>query len=151
MEKSDKIIADLGLHGVVKKFPDELDKSIFLSDVTFKWDPIEQHWISEGKIGVSNLYKEQVFKYIDGRIRIKKGRVYDEIEFVLKLDDSNWYYFGYSREMMDLASSDNGYKEVIEGTKDDKRKYKGEKGLPDFEFRYNNNKRSRAQSLFNFE
>jgi hypothetical protein len=151
LEKSDKVVSDLSIHGEVKRFPSELDKAIFLSDVTMKWDPLESHWISDGTIGVSNIYKKQVYKYIGARLRIKKGRQFDEVEFVIKLDDQNWYVFHYSREIMDVASSDKSFEEAIAGTKDDKRKYKGEKGIPDYEFRYSSSKRSKVGSIFIFE
>lgn len=147
MEKSDKVISDLSLHGEIKKFPDELEKPIVIADVTLTWIPEEGIWLSEGKIAISNIYKKQIFKYVDGRIMIQKGRNFDVMSIVLKLDDSNWYFFTYSKEMMEVTSSDNAFNTIIQETKDDKRKYKGEKGEKDFEFRFNNAKRARAQEL----
>ncbi|MBX7094462.1 MAG: hypothetical protein K1X56_07070 [Flavobacteriales bacterium] len=147
MEKADKVISDLSLNGEVKKFPNELDKPIVLADVSMKWIPEEGVWISEGKIGISNIYKKQVFKYVEGRVMIQKGRQFDVVSIILKLDDQNWYFFTYSKEMLEVVSSDNAFNTAIQETKDDKRKYKGEKGEQDFEFRFNQAKRSRAQEL----
>jgi hypothetical protein len=147
MKDADKVIADLSLHGEVKRFPDELEKSMFFSDVTLNWIPEEGIWLSEGKIGISNFFNKQIFKYVDGRIMILKGRTFDVVSIVLKLDDSNWYFFTYAKELMEVVSSDSNFNKSIQETKDDKRKYKGEKGEQDFEYRFNSNRRSRAQEL----
>lgn len=147
MEKADKVIADLSLHGEVKRFPDELEKSIVFADVTLKWIPEEGIWLSEGKLAISNINNKQIFKYVDGRVMIQKGRSFDQVSIVIKLDDSNWYFFTYAKELMEVTSSDSNFNKIVQETKDDKRKYKGEKGQQDFEYRFNNNRRGRAQEL----
>jgi len=146
IEKADKVVADLSLHGEVKRFPPELAATIVIADVKMVWVPNEACWISEGKIGLSNLFKKQVFKYVDGAIYIKKGTKYDEIRVVLALDENTIYYFTYKNNTgMEVASTDESFNNVILETKEDKMKFKGEKGERDFEYRFNKNKLSQGR------
>lgn len=149
LEKADKVVADLSLDGEIKKFPDELNKALFIADVTMKWDAEMGAWVSDGVLGIGNIYKKQIFKYIPGKVIIQKGRKYDIITIVLKLDDQNWYYFTYEglKETMEVVSSDNNFNTIVQETKDDKRKYKGEKGEKDYEFRFNATKRAKAVQI----
>ncbi len=146
LEKSDKMIADLGLYGEVKRFPSELDKPLVIADVSLKWVPGEDIFISTSKIGIANVYKKQLFKYVDGRIKIQKRRTGDIFSIVLQLDDNTWYYFTYKNEVMDACASDDNFNKQLQETKDDKRKFKGSKGEQDFEYRFGN-KRNEARNL----
>lgn len=146
LQKADKVIADLSLTGEVKRFPDELSNSLFIADVTMIWDAEFGGWVSDGVLGIGNIYKKQIFKYVQGKITIMKGRKYDILTIVIKLDDQNWYYFTYEglKETMEVVSSDNNFNTIVQETKDDKRKYKGQKGERDYEFRFNATKRAKA-------
>lgn len=145
IEKADKVVADLSLHGEVKRFPSELAATIVIADVKMVWVPAEACWISEGKIGLSNLFKKQVFKYVDGKIYLKKGAKSDELRVALVLDENSIYYFSYKNGLLDTWSSDENFSKVIQETKDDKKKFKGEKGEKDFEYRYGSNKGPQAR------
>lgn len=131
---SDKVISDLNIHGKVKKFPDELISSIFLGDVRFKWDTEENAYVSFGDIGIANLGKKQVYKYVRGKIVINKRKTGDEISIFLQMDDNNFYYFNYKRGLMQVYSTNEEFNTAILETKKDKTKFKGSKGVEDFQF-----------------
>ena len=38
----------------------------------------------------------------------------DQLDIYLKLDDNNWYYFGYTREVMQVISSDQAFNDRIQ-------------------------------------
>lgn len=133
-KEADKVISDLNIHGKVKKFPDELASSIFLGDVRFKWDPDESAYVSYGDIGIANLGKKQVYKYVRGKVVIHKRRTGDEISIFLQMDENNFYYFNYKRGLMQVYSTNEEFNTVILETKKDKTKFNGSKGVEDFQF-----------------
>lgn len=134
LEETDKIIADLSLKGSVKRFPKELQKTIFLADVNMFWNHKTRTFQSKGKIGIGNILDKQVYKYVDGHIEIEKKRSGDIIQIYLELDPNNWYFFTYARGIMQVLSSSEKYTEIITETKNDKRKYKHDKGEEPFRY-----------------
>lgn len=133
-EQADKLISQLNLYGSYKKFPDELKKTLFISDVKMKWNKDTRSYTSSGKLGIGNINKTQINKYVDGRIEIIKKRGGDILNIYLQLDDNNWYYFNYSRGLMLAVSSNEAFNNSIKDLKPDKREHKGEKGEPNFTF-----------------
>jgi len=123
-ETAEKMISDLTIEGAIKKMPKELEVPLFLSDVKFEWDSGEEAFMAKGKIGISNIGKEQVFKYVDGIVIIKKRRNGDKFKLYLQVDEKTWYYFSYQNELMRVKSSDDGFNSIISATKEDKTKTK---------------------------
>ncbi len=134
LEKSDKAISDISIHGKIKKMPDELIVPMYLSDVNFTWDASQNAYISNGKIGIANLYKDQLFKQLDGKVIIHKRKTGDEISIYLELDENNFYYFNYKRGLMQSYSTNADFNTVIEETKKDKTKFKGKKEEEDYQY-----------------
>jgi hypothetical protein len=64
-----------------------------------------------------------------------KRKTGDQIQFAIWLDDttpeSAYYYFKYVNGLMSVYSSDSQFNNTITETKDDKKKFKGEKGVKD--------------------
>ncbi len=133
-EQADKLISQLNLYGSFKKFPDELKKTLFLSDVKMKWNKDTRSYTSSGKLGIGNINKTQINKSIDGRIEIIKKRGGDILNIYLELDPNNWYYFNYTRGMMLAVSSNEAFNNLLKDLKPDKREHKGEKGEGNFTF-----------------
>lgn len=127
-ELADKLISQLNLYGEYKKFPDSLNKTLFISDVKFRWDKKSKSYKSFGKIGIGNIYKEELNKYVDGQIEIIKKRSGDILHINLQLDDATWYYFSYTHDFMYALSSADDFNKAIRDAKSDKRKYKYGKG-----------------------
>ena len=135
LEKADKAISELSLNGNIKKFPDQLEVSMFIADVKFKWNPESKSYQSVGKIGIANTNKRQIFRYVKGHIEVKKNRATkgsDEIGIYLELDASNWFYFTYYKDIFQAISSDKEFNTIIKETKEDKAKYK--EGKQNFKF-----------------
>ncbi|MEO6884201.1 MAG: hypothetical protein ABI199_09275 [Bacteroidia bacterium] len=126
-DKADKLISQVNLYGSFKKFPDELKKSMFFTDVQMKWNPQTRSFISSGKIGIGNFNKTQINKYVNGHIEFKKNRAGDELNIYIELDGNNWYYFNYARGTMQAISSDANFNNAISSLKPDKREQKGDK------------------------
>lgn len=133
-ETADKAISDLNLYGNFRKFPSELNKPIVLSELKLRWNPETDSYQSVGKIGVSNLFKKEVHKYVDGHIELIKKRSGDILHVYLELDPANYYYFTYARNYMNAFSGSEDFNNAIIETKTDKRKLKNEKGKAPYQF-----------------
>lgn len=133
-EKADKAVADLNLFGSIKKFPDELEKTFFFNDVNFKYYPQLKSFISQGKIGLGNILKNEINRYVPGYIKIDKMRSGgDKMIIYLEIDPTTWYYFEYYKGLMSVVSSNNDFNNNIKDMKPKNRKMDAEKG-PSFQF-----------------
>lgn len=133
-EISEKLLSEYALKGQIKKIPKELLHTILFSDVKFNWNSKTHSYISDGKIGIENINKFQINKYVDGIIEIEKKRSGGKINFYLALNDNNWYYFTYSRGVMRAYSTNEEFNADIKILKPDERKMKVEKGQPQYTF-----------------
>ncbi len=126
-EKASEFIANLSL-GTFKKFPKELEKSIVFSELRMEFDPITHTYNSVGSIGISNIMKKQIHKFVDGHIEIIKKRSGDVITIYLELNETNWFYFQYKGGVMRTTSTNEQFNNIIREIKPDDRKLKVEKG-----------------------
>jgi hypothetical protein len=133
-EKADKLIADVSLYGKFKKFPDELDHTIFLTDVHAQWDKKNNAYVSTGAIGIGFIHKNQVNKYVSGKIALSKKRTGDILDIYLEVDKNNWYYFRYTKGLLTAVSGDPAFNKIVQELKADKRTQKGERGQTPYEF-----------------
>jgi hypothetical protein len=101
------------LMGRVRNFPEELNKALVLTQLRLYWDQSTRSYRSTGKIGVGNLFAHQVNRMVDGMVEIRKRPGGDEMDIYLKIDDQNWFYFGYTRELMQVLSSDQAFNDRL--------------------------------------
>jgi hypothetical protein len=135
-ETAEEIISQLSLNGKIKRLPDELNKRIVFSDLKFKWNESLNAYKSFGKLGITNIGKEAVNKYVGGGVMITKKRSGDIIDIYLEVDANNWYYFSYRRNLMKVISSNEAFNTQIKELKKDKRKYQNSKGEEPFSFMF---------------
>jgi hypothetical protein len=112
-EDSEKLKNELELLGKYKKFPDELERTLFLSDVTFKWDSNTTSYISKGSIGIASVGKNQVNRYVTGIIEFKKKRGNDEFAIYLELAKDQWYFFTYRNNHLMALASDINFNDIV--------------------------------------
>lgn len=136
-EKADKVEQDINLYGEIKKWPDEINKAMFLTDITLKYNPLTGSYVSSGPIGLGHMFKKEIFKYLTGKIEIKKTKKEDIITFYIQSDETNYIFFTYSSKtgLADVYFSDESINNTINESKKDKLVFKGEKGEKDFEYR----------------
>ncbi|MCX6311659.1 MAG: hypothetical protein NT084_08480 [Bacteroidetes bacterium] len=118
-DKADKLVSQLTLYGSYKKFPDELNYTFFFTDVKMNWNQKTKSYISDGKIGLGNVGKEQINKYITGTIMLERKRSGDVLTIYFELDNSKWYTFSYSNGVMLCYSSNEKFVTIIKEMKDD--------------------------------
>jgi hypothetical protein len=133
-ETSDKLISDIGLYGNFKKFPSELNTALVLNEARFKFNEESNSYRSFGRIGISNILKEQINKYVVGKMEIVKRRSGDLIEIYLEAGNGNWYFFSYTRGIMYTVSSSDSYNTIIKEVKPDKAKVDTKKKETPYKF-----------------
>jgi len=134
LERSDKLISELGLKGEIKRLPDELVHPIVLGDVRMRWNGPEQSWLSEGEIGVATILKKPVYRYVKGKVHVERKRSGDILTIFLALDDQTYYFFQYTRNYMYAYSSDATFNTMLSELKDDKRVQEAKKDEPAYQF-----------------
>jgi hypothetical protein len=130
-ERGDKALSELNLYGNYKKFPDELEKSIFLGNVQMTYNKKTKSFVSNGTIGVGNLFKNEIYREVPGFIQIKKQKAGDMLDMYFELDGSNWYYFNYFKGVMSVVSSNQAFNTEVKDVKEKKQKV--DKG-PSYQF-----------------
>lgn len=120
-EKADKLISQLSLYGSYKKFPDELNYTLFFTDVQMTWNQQTKSYISQGKLGLGSIGKTQINKYIPGTILLERKRSGDVLWIYFELDNGKWYTFNYSNGNMMAYSTNEKFMESLKGMKDDDR------------------------------
>ncbi len=133
-EKADKVISDINLYGTIRKFPDELKKSIVFSDLNLKWNKATNSYVSFGEMGFSNIQKENINKYVKGLFQIQKKRGADLVNLYIEFDANNWYFFYYYKGLLNAISSNKEFNNYLKELKADKRKQKAEDGKPSFNY-----------------
>lgn len=133
-DDADKLISAITLTGQFKRYPSELEKRMFLTDVKMKWNPETSSYQSVGgKIGIGNIGKRQVNVRVNGKVEVIVGRI-PEINIYLEADKDTWYYFRYVRNTMQACSSIEEFNTTIAELKSDKRKMKVERGQSPYSF-----------------
>jgi hypothetical protein len=109
----DKVKSDLELLGKFKKFPEELTRTLFFADINFHWDSTAKSWISNGPIGIGNIGKTQVNRYANGIMEFTRKKNGDEFTIYLELAKSDWYFFNYRNNILQVLSSDLAFNDMI--------------------------------------
>jgi len=149
-EEADKLIAQVSLYGEFKKIPETLKKPIVFNDIKMRWNDAEKSYNSFGRIGISNIDNKQINKYVNGKVELIKKRSGDVLTIYLEIDKNNWYFFTYTRGIMQAISSNSEFNTAITETKPDKRKSKAEKGQEPYQFMYST-ERKKKDFLRKFE
>jgi len=111
--KSQKYLEDVSVFGKPKEFPAELQHTFNITHLTLKWNDETNSFQSYGKIGIGNIFNYQINKEVEGYIEIVRKRSGDMMDIYLKLDDKNYFYFGYTRGVMQAYSSNTEFVDIL--------------------------------------
>jgi len=136
-EIADKLISQVNLYGAFKKIPDELEHTFFFNDVKMKWNPETRSFVSIGKIGLGSIFKNQMNKYLNGKIEIVQKKSGDSFTIYLLDDNNNYLFFQYAQNQMQAYSSDEKFNTALRELKPEKRKQEKDK-QPTFTFQLGN-------------
>ena len=104
---------ELALTGRLRKFPEQLERTIYFGDVNLHWDSASRSWLSTGPIGIAVIGKNQVYRYVNGKMEFTKKRNGDEFTFILQLTGQDWYFFNYRNNILQAISSDIGFNDMV--------------------------------------
>jgi len=134
-KEAEKIVADVRMFGRFRRYPSELQHTIVISHVKFKWNYATRSFISHGPIGIGSIGKQQINKYVDGYIEIAKKRTGDVLNIYIEFEKGRyWYYFNYRNNLMQTISANTEYNNIIRELKDDKRSEKENKEGEQYRF-----------------
>jgi hypothetical protein len=102
------------VQGKQLRLPEELNETFVLSEIKMKWNKESRSYRSHGKIGIAYIEGVPVNKLFTGYLEITKRRSGDYLDFYIELGNENWYYFGYTRGVMQTFSSNRDYVRIIE-------------------------------------
>jgi hypothetical protein len=114
---------ELNLFGTVRSIPDELKHTLVFNDLKLEWNTDTRSYLSVGKIGIGSINDVQINKLVDGLIEIQVKRSGDICDIYLEVD-RKWYYFGYTRGVMQVLSSNKAFLDPIIALKPKERKQK---------------------------
>jgi hypothetical protein len=115
---------ELNLYGTIRQLPEELRHTIIFSELKLKWNDVRNSWQSEGPIGIASIDDVQINKKVNGYLELQIKRSGDILDFYLDIDSRTYYYFGYTRGVMQTLSSNRTYAETIFNMKPKDRKMK---------------------------
>lgn len=127
IEETEKLMTEVATQGgAYKKVPKPIEVSMFFTSVNMKWNPRTRSFVSNGKIGIGNIGKTQINKFVDGIIEVKNKRGNSELTMALQITDEIYYFFTYntSTGMMAAWSSNTEFVNVIKEVKPEDRKLK---------------------------
>jgi hypothetical protein len=142
-EAAEKMFKEMGATGVIKKFPDELNHSVVLTNVEMKWNTETRSYISEGWLHLSNLGKTPYNKVIKGKIELVKKRGGDILNLYIECESQKWFFFNYSRNVMNVIAGDENFNKTVRELDSKKRSVDGENGAPPYQFMIGVEKRKR--------
>jgi hypothetical protein len=122
--KYDAMKSELSLFGSFKEFPAELRHTLVFNELRLRWNNESNSWISVGKIGIGSINNTPVNKRVDGLIELQVKRSGDVMDIYLQLDRRTWYYFGYTRGVMQIHTSNNAMLDKMEKLKPSDRRMK---------------------------
>ena len=134
VEAADKLITDFNLYGAPKKVPEQLQKSLFLTDLKLHWDRNIQGFRNSGPIGLGFVGKNTVSRLYKGYLELLRRKAGDVFSLYLEIDKNNWWYFNYSRGIMQAISSDTKFNDAIQKMKPDKRVADTKDNKPPYEY-----------------
>jgi hypothetical protein len=106
------------------KLPKDCEHTLLIGNVKLKWFTDGGMYLSYGKIGISTINNKPVNKQVDGYFQLLKRRSGDLMKFYFKLPNNNYYYFTYSRGVMQTLSNNKKFVDAIQSIKNSNRKQK---------------------------
>jgi hypothetical protein len=123
-ERFDALRTEISLFGSVKEVPKELKHTIMFNELKLKWNDETNSYLSVGKIGIASINNTQINKRMNGLIEIQLKRSGDICDIYLEMDRRTWYYFGYTRGVMQIHSSNQTFLDKMKDMKPKERRLK---------------------------
>ncbi len=127
-DEFDALKSEMSLFGLIEEVPEQLRHTIMFSELNLRWDDESNSWKSIGKIGIASINNTQINKRVNGLIELQIRRSGDICDIYLEIDRRTWYYFGYTRGVMQIHSSNSQFLNEIKELKNKDRRMKVKTG-----------------------
>lgn len=128
LDAADRLDADMGLYGEYRIVPPGFNQKLIVSDVNLKWNPFTRTYQYHGDISIIRIGGNTINKKLEAYIELTKRSSGDLLDIYLKINDSNWYYWGYNPGSLQMVSSNRVFNQIIFNLKDKDRKLKTRAG-----------------------
>ena len=91
----------------------DLEKTIFISDINMKWNQVSRSLISVGEIGINSFDKYKFERKIRGKMELVKRRSGDDFTLYLQSPQGSWYFFKYQKGIMYVIGSDLAFNTIL--------------------------------------
>ncbi len=91
----------------------ELMKSIVLSNVNLQWNSKEKAWYNDGKMGLSNISRNDINAETDGFVEIKRDPLGDIVNIFIMFSEATWYHFRYDQNRLLMLSSNQAFNTAV--------------------------------------
>ncbi len=95
------------------KLINDLEKTIFISEITMRWNQATRSLQSEGDIGINSFDKYKLERKVKGKMELVKRRSGDDFTLYIQSIAGSWYYFKFQKGIMYTISSDPLYNNLI--------------------------------------
>ncbi len=80
------------------------NKDIFFNHLALSWDPRARAWYSTGKLDVAHIAGKYINAQFDGYVLIKRSSLAPDVDILLQVTPTVWYYIGYHHLNLTLMS-----------------------------------------------
>ncbi len=91
----------------------DLEKTIFISDMNVKWNQATRSLVSVGDIGINSFDKYKFERKIRGKMELVKRRSGDDFTLYLQSPQGSWYFFKYQKGIMYVIGSDLAFNKIL--------------------------------------
>lgn len=116
------------LFGALGNLPEKLVHTLMFTKLDLTWNEELSSYISEGQIGIGNINGVPVNRMVEGFIEIQKKRSGDILDVYLQIDERTWYYFGYTRGVMQAYSNNRDFLDILTDLNNNQRTQKVKSG-----------------------
>jgi hypothetical protein len=130
----DKMFSELSSSGVIETVPQELNKTIFFSDVKLVWKQKTESFVSEGPIGIGFIKGKAVNKKMTGIIEMTKKKSGNILNIYIEAAPDKWFFFSYSQNVLRTFSKIDAYNAALTALPDKEKKMEVERNQTPFSF-----------------
>jgi hypothetical protein len=130
--EAQKLRDEVSLFGEIKILPPQIKHTLVFNELKLIWNDETNSYTSIGKIGIASIDNVQINKRVNGYMELQLKRSGDNFDIYLDLGNRVYYYFGYTRSVMQTLSSNNKYVETIMNMKAKDRKQKVGRNEPSY-------------------
>lgn len=116
------------LYADESELPSSTKHTMLLGNLKLKWYTENGSYLNYGKIGIATINNKPINRYVDGYFQLLKRRSGDLMKFYIELPNNHYYYFTYSRGVMQTLSNNEDFVNAIQNIKNKARKLKTPRG-----------------------